>query len=136
VTRARWIAGIAAGSIGGGLLLSLADGKGFTPAAWAAYSALLAISLAVVFLAFLVFQRQGASDLILWLALATLALRLVVGVALARTLPDWGYDENAQNRGYVFYDSYKRDTDAWQRARGDRPLLASPTPGAAISTAA
>jgi len=125
VTRIKSLMGVIAGCIGAGLLLTWADGKGVAAAGWFGYSLLLAISLAAILLVFFSLRRQGASNLILWLAVGALALRLVVGLALARSLPDFGYDENAQNRGYVFYDAYKRDTDSWERARGDLPLLAS-----------
>ena len=125
MTRTQSIVGVVVGSVCAGLLLALADGSGFTPYAWLAYSVYLAVGLAAILLVFTTLQGQGAPTLILWLAVGTLALRLVVGLALARALPDYGYDENAQNRGYVFWDAYKRDTDSWERARGDLPLLAS-----------
>ena len=127
MTRTQFIAWVVVGSVCAGLLLALADGNGFTPVAWFAYSVLLTVGLTAILLAFTTLQGQGAPTLILWLAVGTLALRLVVGLALARTLPDFGYDENAQNHGYVFWDAYKRDTDSWERARGDLPLLASLT---------
>ena len=125
MTRTRSLIVVVAGSIVGGLLLTWGDGKGFAASGWFAYSILLAICLAAILLVHSSLGKQGASNLILWLAIGALVLRLVAGLVLARSLPDFGYDENSQNRGYVFYDAYKRDTDSWERARGDLPLLAS-----------
>jgi 4-amino-4-deoxy-L-arabinose transferase-like glycosyltransferase len=54
-----------------------------------------------------------------------LAFRLGVGVALMRTLPVYGYDEDPQRAGYVFYDSFARDEDSWARAKSDQPLISA-----------
>ncbi len=63
-----------------------------------------------------------------WLpaALATaVALRLAVGIGLARALPVLGYDEQAQRAGYVFYDAFNRDKDAWALAHSDLGLASA-----------
>ena len=57
--------------------------------------------------------------------LVAVGLRLAVGVGLARALPIHGYDEDPQRAGYVFYDSFARDEDAWARARSTQPLLSA-----------
>jgi hypothetical protein len=69
--------------------------------------------------------HDEAPRVVLALAVGAMALRLALGLLFARALPEWGYDENPQNAGYVFWDAYKRDADAWQRARGDLPLVTS-----------
>ncbi|MBI5934909.1 MAG: hypothetical protein HY867_14485 [Chloroflexi bacterium] len=52
-------------------------------------------------------------------------LRLALGVALYVFLPTGGY-ENAQNQaGYVFYDSFRRDAQAWELAQSDAPILSA-----------
>ncbi|MBF8256898.1 MAG: hypothetical protein HW375_1805, partial [Anaerolineales bacterium] len=76
MTRTQSIAGVVAGSVCAGLLLAWADGKGFTPYAWFAYSVLLAICLAGVLLVFTTLQGQGAPRRILWLAVGALSVRL------------------------------------------------------------
>ena len=122
--RARGLVTILAGSLGGGLLLTWLDGKGFSLAAAAAYAFLIAASLAVVVWVHRSLPSRGPA-IVLALAIGAMGLRLAAGVALARALPILGYGSTAETKGYVFWDAYKRDTDAWQRARGDLPLLAA-----------
>jgi 4-amino-4-deoxy-L-arabinose transferase-like glycosyltransferase len=52
-------------------------------------------------------------------------LRLAVGAGLFFALPAFGYDTKPQQQGYVYYDAYARDTDAYARGRSDQPLLAA-----------
>lgn len=52
-------------------------------------------------------------------------LRLALGVALYLGLPAGGHP-NAQNQaGYVFYDSFRRDAQAWELAQSDAPILSA-----------
>jgi hypothetical protein len=121
----RLPASILAGSLAGGALLAWLDGKGFSLAGWLAYAVLLGLSLALIVWTHRTLAGGEAPKLVLALAVGAMALRLVVGLALARGLPRFGYDEKVQEAGYVFWDAFKRDGDAWQRARGDLPLIAS-----------
>jgi hypothetical protein len=125
VNRARSVGLIVAAGLATGLLLAWLDGKGFRIGAVAAYALLVALSLAAIAWAHHSLSTEESRRLLLSLAIGAMGLRLAAGWALARGLPDLGYDENAQNQGYVFWDAYKRDTDAWQRARGDLPLTVS-----------
>jgi hypothetical protein len=125
MTSGRLSAFILAGSLAGGALLAWLDGKGFTLAGWLAYAVLLGLSLALIAWIHRTLAGGEAPKLVLALAVGAMALRLVVGLALARGLPEFGYDEKVQDAGYVFWDAFKRDGDAWQRARGDLPLVAS-----------
>ena len=51
-------------------------------------------------------------------------LRLLIGVALMLILPLAGYQDNqASQSGYVFKDSFHRDTQAWELAQSNEPLL-------------
>ena len=52
-------------------------------------------------------------------------LRILVGVITEAGLPVWGYDEPVQKSGYLFYDAYKRDNDAWALAKSDQKLLSA-----------
>lgn len=54
-----------------------------------------------------------------------MALRLVVGLGLYSSLPIVGYDTKVQEAGYVYYDAYTRDTDAYARGRSEQSLLAA-----------
>lgn len=63
-------------------------------------------------------------SLITLVALAFL-LRLALGAALYVFLPTSGY-ENVQNQGgYIFYDSFRRDAQAWELAQSDQPILSA-----------
>ena len=103
-------------------ILASFDLGGFTLQGWLAYTLLLSISLLVVFFVWIYFHREGAGKALLVAALVALGLRVLVGVVLYRGLPVWGYDEKPQRAGYVFWDSYKRDTDAWSRSSMDQAL--------------
>jgi len=61
-----------------------------------------------------------------WLPLAVgvaLALRLGLALSLARALPVIGRETPPQQAGYIFYDAYARDRDAWAFGRSDSSLL-------------
>ncbi len=90
---------------------------------WAAYAFLILVGEGLLYLAWRVVKRDGADKKLFTFALIGLFLRIGVGVALYQGLPRWGYDEKAQRAGYVYWDAYKRDTDAYARARSDQPLL-------------
>lgn len=60
---------------------------------------------------------------LLGLMVGAFFVRMALGVALARALPVYGYDEDPQNAGYAFYDSFARDEDAWARARSEQSIL-------------
>ncbi|MCJ7824303.1 MAG: hypothetical protein MUP44_05340 [Anaerolineales bacterium] len=105
-----------------GAILACFDLVGFTLRGWLAYTLLLSISLLMIYFAWIYFRREGAGKALLVAALVALGLRVLVGVVLYRGLPVWGYDEKPQRAGYVFWDSYKRDTDAWSRSGMDQAL--------------
>ena len=98
------------------------DLVGFTLQGWFAYTLLLSISLLVVYIVWNFFRKEDASQALLVIALVAIGLRILVGVVLYRGMPVLGYDEKAQRAGYVFWDSYKRDTDAWSRSGMDQAL--------------
>src|SRR5512140_503815 len=50
-------------------------------------------------------------------------LRMGLGVAASTLLPRVGYDSKPQQAGYIFFDAYRRDTQAWELARSDKPLM-------------
>ena len=103
-------------------IMACFDLVGFTLQGWFAYTFLLSISLTIVYLAWMYFKKEGAGKALLVAALVALGLRVLVGVVLYRGLPVWGYDERPQRAGYVFWDSFKRDTDAWSRSGMDQAL--------------
>lgn len=82
----------------------------------------MSISLLIIYFVWKFYKKAGAGKALLVAALVALGLRVLVGVVLYRGLPVWGYDEKPQRAGYVFWDSYKRDTDAWSRSGMDQAL--------------
>ncbi len=103
-------------------ILACFDLVGFSLQGWFAYTFLLSISLLIIYLVWIYFKNEGAGKALLVAALVALGLRVLVGVVLYRGLPVWGYDERSQRAGYVFWDSFKRDNDAWSRSRMDQAL--------------
>ena len=82
----------------------------------------MSISLLIIYFVWKFYKKEGAGKALLMAALVALGLRVLVGIVLYRGLPIWGYDEKPQRAGYVFWDSYKRDTDAWSRSGMDQAL--------------
>jgi hypothetical protein len=66
--------------------------------------------------------QRSTFNLQLLLTIAFL-LRLALGAALYVALPVDG-NPNEQNRaGYIFFDSFRRDAQAWDLAQSDQPIL-------------
>jgi hypothetical protein len=112
-------------SAGMGLVLAISDGIGLTAQAWMAYAILTATSLFLIFVIWRFVEGDEAPAWLFAAALLALLLRLGVGVALYRALPQYGYGEKAEDAGYVYWDAYKRDGDAYGRGRGDSPLVSA-----------
>ncbi|RJP48016.1 MAG: hypothetical protein C4583_15250 [Anaerolineaceae bacterium] len=89
---------------------------------WLVFSFLFLLSFYV--LRFTFFWTKANSSLATLLAIAFL-LRLALGATLYLALPTGGY-ENVQNQGgYIFYDSFRRDAQAWELAQSDQPILSA-----------
>lgn len=58
-------------------------------------------------------------------ALLTFGVRLLIGILLFVSLPQFGYDEAPPNNGYLYLDAYERDTDAWELASSGQSLAAA-----------
>lgn len=87
---------------------------------WLISSLLLAVSFTILFL---LYRKAGSSRLLGWMIIASFILRLGLGVALMRILPIAGYDTVQQKAGYVFFDAYRRDAQAFKVAQSDKPLI-------------
>ncbi len=68
-------------------------------------------------------QWAGAGRALAWAMALAFALRLLSAVIWVVFLPAYGYDTPQQNAGYVFYDAFRRDSQSWQLAQSDQPLL-------------
>jgi hypothetical protein len=106
-----------------GAAITFIETLSLEPGLWGAYAFLILLGEGLLYLAWKLVERDGAGKQLFTLVLVGLFLRIGVGVALYQGLPRWGYDEKAQRAGYVYWDAYKRDTDAYARARSDLPLI-------------
>jgi hypothetical protein len=75
------------------------------------------------FLLTLAVRWAGAEKALIWIVAIGLSLRLVISVGLTLALPVYGYDNDEHNAGYIFADSYARDTQAWSLAKSGAPVL-------------
>jgi hypothetical protein len=117
--RTQWWLGLAGAAIVA-TGLTLVDPRGNAARAWVAYGVVAAACAALLVAALGTVGRQAPAG-VLAAVLVALALRLIVGCLLLRVLPVLGYPTEPQQAGYVYWDAYKRDTDAWTISRMDDP---------------
>jgi len=79
-------------------------------------------AVCLFFLQFTISKLNGNRQLTTAVFLA-FSLRLLIGILLFVLLPSFGYDEPYNNTGYLYLDAYRRDTDAWQLAQSDAPII-------------
>jgi len=65
----------------------------------------------------------GGGRPLFWTIILALGLRLISAVALQVFIPINGYDNEQQQAGYVFFDAYRRDAQAWDLAQSDELIL-------------
>ena len=51
--------------------------------------------------------------------------RLGLGVAASVMLPQIGYESKPQQAGYLFFDAFRRDTQAWDLAQSSKSLISA-----------
>ncbi len=77
------------------------------------------------FLLALATRWAGGEKILIWIVAGGLVLRLAISVGLTLVLPVVGYDNEEHNAGYIFADSFDRDTQAWSLAASSAPILTS-----------
>jgi 4-amino-4-deoxy-L-arabinose transferase-like glycosyltransferase len=108
----------AALALGAGL--ALVSPGGFLPG-WLAFS-LLSIPGLIALTAG--WRLVGAGKTLAWILALAFILRLGLGVASTVFLPTIGYaDSEPQKAGYLFYDAFRRDTQAWDLAQSSDSLV-------------
>jgi hypothetical protein len=104
-----------------GAVFAAVDAVGAFWPEWLAASLLLWIGL---LLAVASMQWTGAGRAVIWMVIAAFLARILVGFLLFKMLPVAGYADNAVHQaGYVYYDAYHRDAQAWQLAGSGNSLL-------------
>lgn len=103
-------------------VLAALDPAGISLRGWLAYALVCAIGSIILWLIWRWLAGDAGPRWLLVCVLVGLLMRAGVAVALLQGLPRFGYDEKVQRAGYVFFDAYKRDTDAWAVAKTDRSL--------------
>jgi hypothetical protein len=102
-----------------GLVLSVL-GPGTLWIGWLAFALLLVLGLSVISG---LWRSSDSSRSLGFMLLLAVVLRLGLGVAFSYVLPPYGNDTPVQNAGYIFSDSYQRDSQAWELASSNASLL-------------
>jgi len=87
---------------------------------WSGTTLLLTLS---IFILLSVWRIFGRGRQLAWLVVIAFCLRLIAGFGLTLALPALGWDEPAQNSGYLFFDAYQRDNQAWELAESKDSIL-------------
>jgi len=87
---------------------------------WLGFSALL---IGCSFALIAVTRRASAGKILAWIAALAFILRFAGGVATYLILPVHGYDDEDDRAGYVFTDARRRDTQAWELASSEHPIV-------------
>jgi hypothetical protein len=101
------------------LVIALGEGGWYTQV-WLLAGLIVSVGF---FLLTLLVRWAGAEKALIWIVAIGLGLRLVISVGLTLALPVYGYDNDEHNAGYIFADSYDRDTQAWSLAKSGAPVL-------------
>ncbi len=70
-----------------------------------------------------IWRKNAVQSWLAGLMAVAFLLRLGLGVGLSLALPVWGHDTPVSNAGYVFFDAFTRDGQAWELASGGQSLL-------------
>ena len=104
-------------------IIAVLDRQGALLSCWPAYLFLVALMVAVLWLAWSwVTEGEGPRFLLAAMAVA-IVMRLGLGIAFTYALPRFGYDEEPQRAGYVYSDAFTRDVEAWSLADSNKSLL-------------
>ncbi len=87
-----------------------------------ATSILFFISIGILYF---LFRFAGTGKTLAWLIAVAFFLRLGIGITLMKALPVVGYPTDQQKAGYVFFDAFRRDTQAANLASSDKPILST-----------
>jgi hypothetical protein len=106
----------------GGLLLNGLAEQRFSLQGWLASSVLLSVSGGLLWF---FWQMTASPRRVGWAVVVAFLLRLFVGIGLYLALPVWGHDSEVSKAGYLFFDAFTRDRQAWELAQSGQSLLAA-----------
>ena len=92
------------------------------------WGSFLVIELVAVLLGWTCFQilrTEAYPRWLVWLVIGAALLRLVAGAFWVAALPSWGYPNEVQQAGYIMFDPYLRDGQAWELAQSGQPLVSA-----------
>lgn len=99
---------------------------GFTSVAgWPGFLTAAVFALLLGGLAFVHLRGEELPTWLPWLVLGAVLFRLALGVFWFFGLPEWGYPTEQQQAGYIMYDPFMRDGQAWELAQSETPLIES-----------
>ena len=87
---------------------------------WLGFSFLF---LLCVSLLTLLARWAGGGKTLAWMIALAFVLRFSGGVATYLALPVYGYVDEDQSAGFVYTDAHRRDSQAWELAGSDRPII-------------
>lgn len=121
--RVLYVGAILAGAALLALFLAWVS-SGFKDAhVWLPFLAILVVDAALMFGGWWLLKKESPPQWLLALIIGAAILRLVAGVFWYIILPAAGYGSPAESAGYVMSDAYDRDTNAWNLASSEKPLL-------------
>jgi hypothetical protein len=89
---------------------------------WLGFSLLLLLSS---FLLVTSTRWAGGGRALAWMVALAFILRFAGGVGTYFSLPVFGYDDVDDQSGFVYTDARRRDTQAWELADSNRPIMAA-----------
>lgn len=121
----RWLLPWVLGALLVSLLLTALDHRGSPLPALFGYLTVSTVAALALALGWRIIGGWRVPRAVTHSLLVAVVLRLALGFLLYEGLPRYGYDTKPNQQGYVYYDAYARDTDAWARGRSDKPLWAA-----------
>lgn len=106
-------------SLGLGMIFQLIFDQGDF---WLGLRAASVLIFLIGFVLYCAWRASKGGKVMAWMLLLAFILRLALGIFLAWGLPQFGYNQEPQETGFVFEDAYRREENAWDLAKTGDPL--------------
>ncbi len=90
---------------------------------WINFLALELLMAGLGWLAFFLIREETPPKWLSSLVFGAVLLRLILGIFWFWALPQWGYPNETQQSGYIMYDPFLRDGNAWDLAQSGDSLF-------------